>query len=124
MSKEQNLENLGGVEVELAVAKNWTANYRKAGKEEQEAEKKTDAYLIPLATLKAVLENPVDAVRAYKGINAAGEQILIFVGTKKDEKGIYRDVFFPANEIEDAGFVTYDATRPCPPYGDPASPLS
>ncbi|MDA6072368.1 hypothetical protein NJT12_22320 [Flavobacterium sp. AC] len=123
MSKEQNLENLGGVEVELSVAKTWTAHYRKASREEEEAGRKTDAYLIPLATLKAVLENPIDAVRAYKAINNAGEQVLVFVGTKLDEKGIYRDVFFSGNEIEEAQAVTYDATRPCPPYGDPASPL-
>lgn len=123
MSQEQTFENLGSVEVELSVAEVWTANYRKASAEEEEAGRRTNAYLIPLATLKSVLEHPIDAVRAYKAINKAGEQVLVFVGTKLDDKGIYRDVFFSGNEIENAESVVYDATRPCPPYGDPTSPL-
>lgn len=122
MSQEQTFENLGSVEVELSLAEVWTANYRKASAEE-EAGRRTNAYLIPLATLKSVLEHPIDAVRAYKAINKAGEQVLVFVGTKLDDKGIYRDVFFSGNEIENAESVVYDATRPCPPYGDPTSPL-
>ncbi|MBF4488143.1 MULTISPECIES: hypothetical protein [unclassified Flavobacterium] len=124
MSQEENFEKLGSVEVSLSVAETWTANYRKASAEQDELGKKTGAYLIPLATLKSVLANPIDAVRAYKAINAAGEQVLVFVGTKLDEKGIYRDVFFSGDgAVENAESVVYDATRPCPPYGDPTSPL-
>lgn len=124
MSKEESFENLGSVEVGLSIAETWTANYRKATAEQDELGKKTGAYLIPLATLKSVLEHPIDAVRAYKAINTAGEQVLVFVGTKKDEKGIYRDVFFSGDTVENEESVVYDATRPCPPYGDPSSPLS
>lgn len=134
MSEKQNLENLGSVEVPLSVGETWAAKYRKAPGIEEDGKNKTTAYLIPLATLQAVLANPIDAVRAYKGINNAGEQCLIFVGTQLDEKtGIYKDVFFPASgdsvnaakeaEATDAQ-VVYDATRPCPPNGDPTSPLN
>jgi hypothetical protein len=123
MSQEENFEKLGSVEVSLSVAETWTANYRKASAEQDELGKKTGAYLIPLETLKSVLANPIDAVRAYKAINNAGEQVLVFVGTKLDEKGIYRDVFFSGDTIENSESVVYDATRPCPPYGDPTSPL-
>lgn len=135
MSEKQNLENLGSVEVPLSVGEAWAAKYQKAPGADEDGKNKTTAYLIPLATLQAVLANPIDAVRAYKGINNAGEQCLIFVGTQLDEKtGIYKDVFFPAGgsgeiagrEAETAtdATVVYDATRPCPPNGDPTSPLN
>jgi hypothetical protein len=140
MAEDQNLENLGSVEVPLSVGQTWTAKYRKAPGIDEDGKNKITAYLIPLAALQGVLANPIDAVRAYKGINAAGEQCLIFVGTQLDEKtGIYKDVFFPANEVENAAkaekvveatetaedvVVVYDTSRPCPPYGDPSSPLA
>ncbi|SHM10344.1 hypothetical protein [Flavobacterium chilense] len=121
MSKETKL---GSVEVALKEAKVWVDKYRKAPVENEENRKnRTNAYLIPLQTLKLVLDQDIDAVRAYKGINNAGEQVLLFVGTKLDkETGIYRDVFKPGNELENDE-VAYDATRPCPPNGDPESPL-
>ncbi|WP_316635692.1 hypothetical protein [uncultured Flavobacterium sp.] len=124
MSQEKNLENLGSVEIALSVGESWTANYRKIPGLEEDASKKTTAYLIPLATLQSVLKHQIDAVRAYKGINNAGQQVLIFVGTRLDADGIYRDVFFPGDGIENGGEVVYDATRPCPPNGDPNSPLN
>ena len=126
-------ENLGSVEIPLAEGKLWADKYRKSSGLEEDGKNKVDAYLIPLETLKQVLDQDIDAVRAYKGINNAGEQCLIFVGTQLDEKtGIYKDVFFPASgavnaakeaEATDAQ-VVYDATRPCPPNGDPTSPLN
>ncbi|WP_428229763.1 hypothetical protein [Flavobacterium sp.] len=116
-------ENLGSVEVALTEAKVWVDKYRKAPAENEEGKKKVDAYLIPLESLKLVLDQDIDAVRAYKGINNAGEQVLLFVGTKLDKKtGIYRDVFKSGSEFENDA-VAYDATRPCPPNGDPESPL-
>lgn len=121
MSEE--LQNFGSVEIPVGEAKVWAEKYRRASGSDEDDKKKITAYLIPLETLRAVLDNPIDAVRAYKGINNAGEQILFFVGTKLDEKGIYRDVVFPASGIENDGEVVYDATRPCPPNGDPDSPF-
>ncbi|MEP6803385.1 MAG: hypothetical protein ABI892_02600 [Flavobacterium sp.] len=120
MSEEKNL---GSVEVGLTQAKVWVDKYRKAPAENEEGKNKTNAFLIPLETLKLVLDQDIDAVRAYKGINNAGEQVLLFVGTKLDKKtGIYRDVFKTGSELENDD-VVYDATRPCPPNGDPESPL-
>ncbi|MFB9077025.1 hypothetical protein ACFFLS_03740 [Flavobacterium procerum] len=127
MSKD--LQNLGSVEIPLSEGIVWAKKYRDAPKEDEEGNGKVNAYLIPLATLKLVLEQDIDAVRAYKGINNAGEQILMFVGTKLDPKtGIYRDVFFEgtgagAEAKSNDGGVVYDATRPCPPNGDPESPM-
>lgn len=123
---KDELENLGGVEIKLSEGIKWAAKYRTGVTEdEDEAKKKIDGYLIPLATLNQVLDQQIDAVRAYKGINNAGEQVLMFVGAVLDPKtGIYRDVFKKGITAENDGEdVVYDSTRPCPPYGDPESPL-
>jgi|GEM_PF-489655 len=120
--------NLGSVEIPLSEGIVWADNYRKDSEtEEGRRRKKVDGYLIPLETLKLVLNQDIDAVRAYKGINKAGEQTLIFVGAKWDSKEeIYRDVF--KMEGDEGGVegepVVYDGTRPVPPYGDPNSPLN
>lgn len=127
MSEKGNLEKLGSVEVSLSEGRKWAEKYKKAPGIEEDGKNKVDAYLIPLATLKLVLDQDIDAVRAYKGINNAGQQVLMFVGTKYDpETGIYRDVFkVGAEGSENAGGdVVYDMTEPCPPNGDPNSPMN
>ncbi|MCI9846971.1 hypothetical protein [Flavobacterium pectinovorum] len=118
--------NFGSVEIPLSEGAEWTKKYRDS--KEVTGEGKITGYLIPLDALKLVLDQDIDAVRAYKGINNAGEETLIFVGTKLDpETGIYRDVFRSgANETAKTtagGAVVYDTSRPVPPFGDPASPL-
>jgi hypothetical protein len=124
MSEKQNL---GSVEVPLTEGVTWAKKYHKAPASDEEGDKKVDSYLIPLETLKLVLDQDISAVRAYKGINNAGEQVLMFVGTKFDPKtGIYRDVFKTGTEEGKYDLptdVVYDATRPSPPNGDPESPL-
>jgi len=124
MSEKQNL---GSVEIPLKDGVDWAKKYHKAPASDEEGDKKTNAYLIPLESLKLVLAlKDISAVRAYKGINNAGEQVLMFVGTKLDpETGIYRDVFQSGTEgkYDLPTDVVYDATRPCPPNGDPESPL-
>jgi len=122
MSEEKNL---GSVEVSLAVGQEWAKKYRGA-KGEEEGKKKINAYLIPLESIKLVLNQDIDAVRAYIGINNAGEQNVMLVGTKLDkETGIYVDVFQKGVGAENDGAdVLYDASRPCPPYGDPNSPMN
>lgn len=120
------LKNLGGVEIPLAEGEKWAKKYREQGLAGPDGKEQVTGYLIPLETLKLVLAQDIDAVRAYKGINNAGEQILMFVGTKLNkETGIYEDVF-----VNGKGLVArapepiiYDATRPVPPYGDPNSPM-
>ncbi|TDW47417.1 hypothetical protein EV144_105444 [Flavobacterium sp. 270] len=119
-------ENFGSVEISLSEGIVWADKYKKAPGLDEDGKKKINAYLIPLETLKLVLDQDIDAVRAYKGINNAGEQVLMFVGTKLDPKtGIYKDVFKTSSlgGSEGDGAVLYDASRPCPPYGDPESPL-
>jgi hypothetical protein len=116
----------GKIEISLAVGQEWAKKYRDSTNEE--AKKKIDAYLIPLESLEAVLKLKetlkIDAARAYKGINELGEQTLMFVGAKLNEKtGIYEDVFLVGDGEDNASAVVYDGARPCPPYGDPTSPL-
>lgn len=123
MSEEKNL---GSVEVSLTVGQEWTKKYRNA-KEDEEGRKKINGYLIPLESIKLVLDQDIDAVRAYIGINNAGEQNVLLVGTKFDQKtGVYVDVFkkgVEGSENADEN-VVYDGSRPCPPYGDPDSPMN
>lgn len=117
--------NFGSVEIPLSEGVEWTKKYRDS-KEVAEEGKKITGYLIPLNTLKLVLDQDIDAVRAYKGINNAGEETLLFVGTKFDPNtGIYMDVFNSGAEskITEGNFVVYDTLRPVPPFGDPDSPL-
>jgi len=119
--------DLGSVEIPLSEGIVWADKYRKSIQTEEGRKKQVDGYLIPLQTLKLVLNQDIDAVRAYKGINKAGEQTLIFVGAKWDAKeGIYVDVFKSEGieGSEEEGSVVYDGARPVPPYGDPNSPLN
>ena len=128
--------NQDQVEIPLSTGKKWAQNYRNEAIELKANDKKTDAYLIPLASLKAVLDQDIDAVRAYKGINDKGEQTLIFVGTKLDNAtGVYKDVFKTVSSsagsmkvlsasAEGDEEVVYDMVQPCPPYGDPDSPMN
>lgn len=119
--------DLGSVEIPLSEGIVWADKYRKSIQTEEGRKKQVDGYLIPLQTLKLVLNQDIDAVRAYKGINKAGEQTLIFVGAKWDAKeGIYVDVFKSdgVEGGEEEGSVVYDGARPVPPYGDPNSPLN
>jgi hypothetical protein len=123
MSEEKNL---GSVEVSLTVGQEWTKKYRDS-KGEEDGKKKINGYLIPLQSIKLVLDQDIDAVRAYIGINNAGEQNVLLVGTKLDPKtGIYVDVFKEGvkGTENEGGDVVYDGSRPCPPYGDPGSPMN
>jgi hypothetical protein len=73
------------------------------------------------------MKQKIDAVRAYVGINDLGEQTLMLVGTRLNVKtGIYEDVFPKAlnSEVAKEEEIVYDASRPCPPYGDPNSPMN
>lgn len=115
----------GKIEISLALGKEWAKKYKNssAGR----AKDAVEAYLVPLESLEAILKLKeslqIDAARAYKGINELGEETLMFVGTKLNEKtGVYEDVFVDGDG--DLGTaVLYDGTRPCPPYGDPTNPL-
>lgn len=114
----------GKVKVGLKEAQKWVKKYKDSNG--GGGSKKIDAYLIPLESLNLVLAQDIDAVRAYVGINDLGEETLLFVGTKLNEKtGIYVDVF-PSGVVYEnvTEQVVYDGTKPCPPYGDPESPMN
>jgi hypothetical protein len=115
----------GKIEIALSTGIQWAEKFRNAKTDEAT---KIDAYLIPLESLEKVLKlkesQQIDAVRAYVGINELGKQNLIFVGAKLDAStGIYKDVFGEGTNGIETGSVVYDGTRPCPPNGDPDSPL-
>ncbi|MGL2988278.1 hypothetical protein ACSVH5_11845 [Flavobacterium sp. RSSA_27] len=115
----------GKIEITLPTAQEWVKKY-KAPKAEDNS-KKVDAYLIPLESLQKVMDQKIDAVRAYKGINDAGEETLMLVGTVLDSKtGIYVDVFPNGIGNAESGDteIVYDGTVPCPPNGDPNSPMN
>lgn len=118
----------GKIKIELQTAQDWGKKYRQSRSEDElNKVNKVTAYLIPKETLELVLKQDIDAVRAYIGINNFGEKTLMFVGTVLNEKtGIYEDVF-QEEEIEGSNSVQpiiYDGARPCPPYGDPGSPMN
>ena len=121
------LKKDGNVQIPLSEGERWAKNYRKKAFGDADGEKdRVTGYLIPLDTLKLVMDQDIDAVRAYKGINEDGEEILMFVGTKLNETtGIYEDVFASGQGALSRAPepIVYDATRPVPPYGDPNSPM-
>lgn len=112
-------------EISLEVAQKWVKKWKDL-KDEEVSKKKVDSFLIPKYNLEQVLLKGIDAARAYIGINEAGEQTLMIVGTRYDEKtGIYKDVL-PGYGLEDNnGSGIYDFTDPCPPgTADPDSPMN
>jgi hypothetical protein len=115
----------GKIEITLPTAQGWVKKYKEPKLEAKS--KKIDAYLIPLESLQKVMDQKIDAVRAYKGINELGEETLMFVGTVLNAStGIYEDVFPSTSETAKLTEeqVVYDGSRPCPPYGDPNSPMN
>lgn len=113
-------------EITLPVAQSWVAKW-KIQSDEDVIKKKVDSYLIPKYNLEKLIEQGIDAARAYIGINDKGQQTLMFVGTRYDEKtGIYVDMVPGYGlEGEDGGGEIYDFTDPCPPgTADPNSPMN
>lgn len=102
-------------------AKQWTkkeGNYNK--------HHHVNAFLIPKVDLLEVLTEGVDAVRAYIGVDDAGVEKLMIVGTKfNPETGIYVDMITVGVGNSTGGEDNiYDFTQPCPPASDPESPLN
>jgi len=102
-------------------AKRWTkreGNYNK--------HHHVNAFLIPKVDLLEVLTEGVDAVRAYIGVDDAGVEKLMIVGTKfNPETGIYVDMIAVGVGNSAGGENNiYDFTQPCPPASDPESPLN
>lgn len=115
----------GKIEISLPTAQEWVKKYKEPKNEAKS--KKVDAYLIPLESLQKVMDQKIDAVRAYKGINESGEETLMLVGAVLNATtGIYEDVFpstsNTARLTEEQ--IVYDGIIPCPPNGDPNSPMN
>jgi hypothetical protein len=115
------------IEITLPTAQEWVRKYKETTLAAESRSQKVEGYLIPIESLQLVMKHKIDAVRAYIGINEEGDQALMLVGTRLNPKtGIYEDVFpktansAGAKEAE----IVYDGTVPCPPNGDPNSPMN
>lgn len=143
MSKETEpnkiTTKIGGLinAIPLKKAQKWAKRWaKKEGKYNKHHE--LNAFLIPAVDLKELLAENVTHVRAYigvhkikaekKGDKPTYEEKLMFVGTKLDpETGLYIDQISYGNEdgsTRAAEEGIYDFSTPCPPDGDPESPLN
>lgn len=127
MSQETTLEQVKGKinAIPLKTAQKWAKRW---STEEGDYNKHhhVNAFLIPKVDLLEVLKEGVDAVRAYIGIDDEGLEKLMIVGTKYDPTtGIYVDMISEGvGNATVASDAIYDFTSPCPPNGDPTSPLN
>ncbi len=122
--------------IPLATAQNWTKRWRDKESSYNKYHE-LNAFLIPSKDLAEVLaEDGSDYVRAYIGVekmvsNIKGEkptyiEKLMFVATKFNPvTGIYEDMITDklVNGTNNEDGI-YDFSKPCPPNGDPTSPLN
>lgn len=129
MSQETTSENHEQTKtvnaIPLKTAQKWAKRWSKEGGDYNKHHH-VNAFLIPKVDLQEVLKEGVDAVRAYIGIDDEGLEKLLIVGTKLDPvTGIYVDIItVRASDTEGLEDDIYDFTSPCPPNGDPNSPLN
>ncbi|PZD77134.1 hypothetical protein [Mesonia sp. K7] len=106
--------------ISLSTAQAWAEKWRKV-EGTYNAHHELKAFLIPKADLIRLLEEEVDAVRAYIGVDSHEVEKLMLVGTRlNEESGVYEDMLpdsTPSGNI-------YDFTEPCPPQCDPESSLN
>ncbi len=132
--EKQSVKSINSIP--LTTAQNWTKRW----KDKESSYNKyheLNAFLIPSVDLVQVLaEKGSDYVRAYIGVEkiaptTKGEkptyvEKLMFVATKfNPTTGIYEDMLTDGlgnNSSEEDGI--YDFSQPCPPNGDPTSPLN
>lgn len=129
--------------VPLADAVEWTSNFRKTMKKGD-----AKAFLFHASTMVDILkemqvikdngkgdlvvgDTDDQCLRAYMAVDQkqaeANGQKLVFVGTKKDAKGVYRDMLpSKTNKSSDGGDLdgnVYNFTKPCPMTCDDDSQL-
>ncbi|HEY4628244.1 MAG TPA: hypothetical protein VIH02_03080 [Flavobacterium sp.] len=111
--------------ISLNEAQRWAKRWSKK-EGDYNKHHNVNAFLIPKVDLLEVLNEGVDAVRAYIGVDDNGAEKLMIVGTKLDPKtGIYVDMITVGiGNVEGEQDNIYDFTEPCPPAGDPKSPLN
>nr|WP_315211699.1 hypothetical protein [uncultured Flavobacterium sp.] len=129
MSQETTSENHKETKtvnaIPLKTAQKWAKRWSKK-EGDYNKHHHVNAFLIPKVDLLEVLSEGVDAVRAYIGVDDAGVEKLMIVGTKfNPETGIYVDMISDTLGNSAAGQDNiYDFTEPCPPASDPESPLN
>lgn len=107
--------------IDLETAKKWAKRWRKE-EGNYNAHHELHAFLIPKIDLEQLLEEDIDAVRGYLGVDDDQTEKLMLVGTKYDPvTDIYKDM--TPGLAANSGYI-YDYTRPCPPNCDPTSPLN
>ena len=107
--------------ISLEEAQKWIRKWRKE-EGTYNAHHEVHAFLIPKEDITQLLEEGVDAFRAYLGVDENDEEKLMIVGTKYDEKtNTYVDMT-PVS-ARNKGDI-YDFTRPCPPFCDMSSALN
>ncbi|MGZ9735692.1 hypothetical protein [Flavobacterium sp. GNP002] len=111
--------------IPLKTAQKWAKRWSKK-EGDYNKHHHVNAFLIPKVDLLEVLSEGVDAVRAYIGVDDAGVEKLMIVGTKfNPETGIYVDMISDTFGNSAGGQDNiYDFTEPCPPASDPESPLN
>ena len=129
MSQETTSENHKETKtvnaIPLKTAQKWAKRWSKK-EGDYNKHHHVNAFLIPKVDLLEVLAEGVDAVRAYIGVDDAGVEKLMIVGTKfNPETGIYVDMISDTLGNSAVGQDNiYDFTEPCPPASDPESPLN
>ena len=124
-TSEEKIQGKSINAIPLKTAQKWAKRW---SKEEGDYNKHhhVNAFLIPKVDLLEVLKEGVDAVRAYIGVDDNNVEKLMIVGTKYDPvTKIYVDMITVGvgNAIAEQDDI-YDFTSPCPPNGDPNSPLN
>lgn len=106
--------------ITLNTAEKWAKKWQKQeGNYNSHHELK--AMLIPLEDITQLLDQGVDAVRAYLGVDDTETERFMLVGTKYDAAtDTYVDM--TPDKVVNRGDI-YDFTRPCPPSCDTNSPL-
>jgi len=107
--------------IDLETAIKWAKKWRKE-EATYNSHHEVHAFLIPVEDLTQLIEENVDMVRAYIGVDENDEEKLMLVGTKYDaESDTFVDMLPEQSRLK--GEI-YDFTRPCPPGCDPISPLN
>ncbi len=107
--------------ISLETAQKWAKKWRKE-EDHYNEHHEVHAFLIPLEDLTQLIDQGVDAVRAYIGVDENDDEKLMLVGTKYDQDtDTYYDMLPSGSSSQ--GEI-YDFTRPCPPCCDKTSSLN
>lgn len=107
--------------IDLKTAQDWARRWRKE-EGDYNAHHEVHAFLIPVEDIQALLEEGVDKIRAYIGVDENEEEKLMIVGTRYNaEQDTYDDMLPSGSPIKGS---IYDFTQPCPPACGYNSPLN